>query len=51
MFALFGRWTSILKKMVERKGFPTKPKHQYHVCQWREHVYGGESHITNEHWF
>ena len=29
--------------MVERKAFLTKPKHQNHVSQWKEHVYNAQS--------
>ena len=29
----------ILKKNIERKAFPTKPKHQYHLSQWGECVF------------
>ena len=36
------RWTSILK-MVEREVFLMKSKHQYHLSQWGESVYGGQS--------
>ena len=31
-------WTLIIRKIVKRKAFPTNPKHEYHVCQYREHV-------------
>ena len=32
-FVSIDKRTLILRKMVEGKGFPTKPKHQYHVSQ------------------
>ena len=48
--------------MVERKAFPAKPKHQYHVCQCGEHdcsdhdkknrdyyEYPSLTHFTDEH--
>ena len=31
------QWTLIIRKMVERKAFLAKPKHQYHVSQRDEH--------------
>ena len=39
MFITIKRRTSILK-MVEIVVFPMKPKHQYHLSQWGESVYG-----------
>ena len=29
--------------MIERKAFHGKQKHQYHVSQWKKHVYGSQS--------
>ena len=29
--------------MVEREVFLMKPKHQYHLSQWGEYVYGAQS--------
>ena len=31
---------TLILKMVEKGIFFMKPKHQYHLSQWREHVYG-----------
>ena len=31
---------NIILKMVEKKVFPVKPKHKYHLSQWGECVYG-----------
>ena len=42
-FVQFERWTLILRKMVERKAFFTKRKHQNHASQWKEHVYSAQS--------
>ena len=33
----------ISRKMVEGKAFLVYAKHQYHVPQWGERVYGGQS--------
>ena len=38
MFSSFNGWTLNLRKMVDGKAFLKKPKHQYHVSQWRERV-------------
>ena len=35
--------TLILKKIVERKAFLTKPKHQNHVFQWEKCVFVAKS--------
>ena len=39
VFILIKRRTLILK-IVEREVFLKKPKHQYHLSEWRECVYG-----------
>ena len=39
VFIVIERRALILKK-VQRKVFLMKPKHQYHLSRWREHVYG-----------
>ena len=33
----FDGCTLVLQKMVKRKAFHAKPKHQYHVSQWGEY--------------
>ena len=35
------KWTLILK-VVEREGFLMNPKHQCHLSEWIERVYGAE---------
>ena len=42
MFIPIERQTPILK-MVEIEVSPSKPKHQYHLSQWGECVYGTQS--------
>ena len=42
MFVQIDRWTLILK-MVEREVFHMKPKHQYHLSQLGQYVYGAQS--------
>ena len=42
MFILIERRILILK-IVEREVFPIKPKHQYHLSQWKECVYSAQS--------
>ena len=42
MFILIERWALTLK-MVERKVFLMKPKHQNHLSQWRDCVYDAQS--------
>ena len=39
MFVLFDKWTFILRKMVKRKAFLRKPRHQYSVSQWGQQVH------------
>ena len=38
MFDSFDGQTLITRKMVEKKPFLAKPKHQYHVCQWGDMI-------------
>ena len=42
-FVPIERWTSILRKMIEKKTFLMKPKHHYHLSQWGECVYNAQS--------
>ena len=42
MFIAIERWTWILK-MVEKEASHLKPKHQYHLSQREECVYGAQS--------
>ena len=42
LFIPIDRRASILRK-VKRKVFLMKPKHQYHLSQWEECVYGAQS--------
>ena len=34
---------TLILKMVEREVLSMKPKHQYHLSQWEEYVYGAQS--------
>ena len=43
VFALIDRWALTLKKMVGRKAFIMKPKHQCQLSQWGNWVYGSQS--------
>ena len=42
MFVPTARWTLTLK-MMEREAILMKPKHQSHLSQWGEWVYGAQS--------
>ena len=42
VFIQIEKWNLILK-MVEREVFLMKPRHQYHLSQWGEWTYGGQS--------
>ena len=42
MFIPAERWT-LIQKLVERKVFLMKSKHQYYLSQWGESVYGAQS--------
>ena len=61
LFSLIDGQTLILQKMVGRKAFLRKSKHQCHLSLWREWVYGTQSwketrlvwesmFISNEKW-
>ena len=43
MFILAEGWTLLIQKLVEREVFLMKPKHEYHLSQWEECVYGAQS--------
>ena len=42
VFVQIDKWT-LSQKMMERKAFVLKPKHQYHLSQWGEWVYNAQS--------
>ena len=41
MLVPFDGQTLILRKIMQRKAFLEKPRHQYHVSKWIGLVYGG----------
>ena len=38
------------KENGRKKPFLAKPKHQYHVSQWKEPVHGGNPNITGDYY-
>ena len=43
-------WTLVIWTTLERKAFVANPKHQYHVSQWGEQVYGAHSQKNEDYY-